>query len=191
MRLLEDRIKLDGKVLRGNVLKVDSFLNNQIDVELLVELGKEIYSRFKDCGVNKIVTIEASGIALASITAQFFHCKMIFAKKSKTSNMSNDVYVSSAYSFTHNVTNNVVVSKEYLGEKDNVLLIDDFLANGEALNALIDIVNQAGATLKGIAVAVEKGFQGGGDKLRAKGIDLLSLAIVDKMDENGIVFRQQ
>lgn len=191
MRLLEDRIKLDGKVLRGNVLKVDSFLNNQIDVELLVELGKEIYSRFKDCGVNKIVTIEASGIALASITAQFFHCKMIFAKKSKTSNMSNDVYVSSAYSFTHNVTNNVVVSKEYLSEKDNVLLIDDFLANGEALNALIDIVNQAGATLKGIAVAIEKGFQGGGDKLRAKGIDLLSLAIVDKMDENGIVFRQQ
>ncbi len=191
MRLLEDRIKLDGKVLRGNVLKVDSFLNNQIDVELLVELGKEIYSRLKYCGVNKIVTIEASGIALASITAQFFHCKMIFAKKSKTSNMSNDVYVSSAYSFTHNVTNNLVVSQEYLSEKDNVLLIDDFLANGEALNALIDIVNQAGATLKGIAVAIEKGFQGGGDKLRAKGIDLLSLAIVDKMDENGIVFRQQ
>lgn len=191
MRLLEDRIKLDGKVLSGNVLKVDSFLNNQIDVELLVELGKEIYSRFKDCGVNKIVTIEASGIALASITAQFFHCKMIFAKKSKTSNMSNDVYSSSAYSFTHNVTNNVVVSKEYLNESDNVLLIDDFLANGEALNALIDIVNQAGATLKGIAVAVEKGFQGGGDKLRAKGVNLLSLAIVDKMDENGIVFRQQ
>lgn len=191
MRLLEDRIKLDGKVLQGNVLKVDSFLNNQIDVELLVELGKEIYSRFKDCGVNKIVTIEASGIALASITAQFFNCKMVFAKKSKTSNMSNDVYSSSAYSFTHNVRNSVVVSKEYLNENDNVLLIDDFLANGEALNALIDIVNQAGATLKGIAVAVEKGFQGGGDKLREKGVDLLSLAIVDKMDENGIVFRQQ
>lgn len=191
MRLLEDRIKLDGKVLPGNVLKVDSFLNNQIDVELLVELGKEIYSRFKDCEVNKIVTIEASGIALASITAQFFHCKMVFAKKSKTSNMSNDVYRSSAYSFTHNVKNDVVVSKEYLNENDNVLLIDDFLANGEALNALIDIVNQAGAKLKGIAVAVEKGFQGGGDKLRAKGVNLLSLAIVDKMDENGIVFRQQ
>lgn len=189
MKLLEDRIKLNGKVLPGNVLKVDSFLNNQIDVALLVEMGKEIYNHFKDCSVNKIVTIESSGIGLACITAQFFNCKVVFARKSKSSNMSNEVYSSTAYSYTHKTTNNVIISKEYLTERDNVLLIDDFLANGEATKALIDLLNQAGATLKGVAIAVEKGFQGGGDKLRKQGVDLLSLAIVDKMDENGITFR--
>lgn len=190
MELLEKSIKEKGKVLPGNVLKVGSFLNNQIDIRLATAMGKEIFEHFKDKGVNKILTIEASGIAIACITAQFFGCNVVFAKKSKTANVSGDVYSSTAYSFTHNTTNTVIVPKEYLSKNDNVLLLDDFLANGEAVNALTDIVSQSGAILKGIAIEIEKGFQGAGDKLRAKGVDLLSLAIIDKMDENGIVFRK-
>jgi len=189
MTLLEQKIITEGKVLQGGILKVDGFLNHQLDVAFLTKLGEEIYNKFRDCGVNKVLTVEASGIGIACFAAQFFNCKVVFARKSKSSNMSNDVYSSTAYSYTHKTTNNVIISKEYLTKDDNVLLIDDFLANGEATKALIDLINQAGATLKGVAIAVEKGFQGGGDKLREQGVDLLSLAIVDKMDENGITFR--
>lgn len=190
MKLLEETIMNKGKVLPGNVLKVGSFLNQQLDISLISEMGKEIYSHFKDCGVNKILTIEASGIGMACLTAQFFNCNVVFAKKSKTSNMSDDVYSSTAFSYTHQNNNTIVVSKEYLGSGDRVLIIDDFLAHGEACNALIDIINQAGAKLCGVAIGIEKSFQGAGDKLRASGIDLLSLAQIESMNDNEIVFRK-
>ncbi|MBP5466309.1 MAG: xanthine phosphoribosyltransferase [Clostridia bacterium] len=189
MELLEKSIKEKGKVLSGNVLKVGSFLNNQIDIRLATAMGKEILEHFKDKRINKILTIEASGIAIACITAQFFDCNVVFANKNKTANVTGDVYSSKAFSFTHNTTNTILVTKEYLSEKDNVLLLDDFLANGEAINALMDIVEQSGASLKGVAIEIEKGFQGAGDKLREQGVDLFSLAVIDKMDENEIVFR--
>lgn len=190
MELLERSIKQKGKVLSGNVLKVGSFLNNQIDVGLMVEMGKDIHAHFSNCGVNKILTIEASGIGLACITAQFFDCNVVFAKKSKTANVDGETYSAECYSFTHKTTNNLLVPKEFLGKGDNVLIVDDFLANGAAVNACMDIINQAGATLKGVAIAIEKGFQGAGDKFRADGIDLYSLAIIDSMNDGEIVFRK-
>ncbi len=189
MKLLEDMIIKKGKALSKDILKVGAFLNNQLDVALLNELGKEIYNHFKDKGVNKILTIEASGIAIAVITAQYFNCNVVFAKKSKTANVESGLYSAECYSFTHKKQNTLIVPSEFLGEGDNVLIIDDFLANGEAVKACTELVQKSGATLKGVAIAIEKGFQGAGDKLRASGVDLLSLAIVESMDEGKITFR--
>lgn len=189
MHLLEEKIQSEGKVLAGNVLKVDGFLNHRIDVSLLCELGKEFHRLFSDCGVNKILTVEASGIGIACITAQYFDCPVVFAKKSKSKNISDNVYSASVASFTHGVTNTVVVSKEYLSPSDRILIIDDFLANGEALNGLIAICNQAGAAVIGCGIAVEKAFQPGGDAIRARGIRVESLARVASMSpEKGITF---
>ena len=189
MELLKNAILNKGKILPGNVLSVGSFLNCQIDISLYREMGKEIYNHFSNCAVNKILTVESSGIGLACITAQFFNCPVVFAKKSKTVNVNGNVYSSGCYSYTHKKLNNLIIPSEFLTKDDNVLIIDDFLAMGEAVNSTINLINQAGAKLKGVAIAIEKGFQGGGDKLRSQGIDLLSLAIIDKMDQNGIVFR--
>ena len=189
MKVLEQAILEKGKVLPGNVLKVGAFLNNQLDVKLLSKLGKEIYRHFKKKGVNKILTIEASGIALASLTAKEFGSNVVFAKKSKTLNVDSEVLTAKCFSYTHKVENNLIVPKEFLGSGDRVLIVDDFLAHGEAVNACMEIINKAGATLVGVAIAIEKGFQGAGDKLREKGIDLLSLAIIDKMEEGQISFR--
>ena len=182
MELLEEKILKDGVIKSGNVLKVDSFLNHQIDVPFIAELGKEFKRQFADCPINKILTIEASGIGIASIAAMFFEVPVVFAKKSSGSNMDKDVYFTQIYSYTHSKFNDVVVSKKYLNKNDHVLIIDDFLANGCALEGLMDIVRQAGGTVEGIGVAIEKGFQGGGDKLRQMGVNLHSLAIIDKMD---------
>ena len=182
MELLEEKILKDGVIKSGNVLKVDSFLNHQIDVPFIAELGKEFKRQFADCPINKILTIEASGIGIASIASMFFEVPVVFAKKSSGSNMDKDVYFTQIYSYTHSKFNDVVVSKKYLNKNDHVLIIDDFLANGCALEGLMDIVRQAGGTVEGIGVAIEKGFQGGGDKLRQMGVNLHSLAIIDKMD---------
>ena len=182
MELLEEKILKDGVIKSGNVLKVDSFLNHQIDVPFIAELGKEFKRQFADCPINKILTIEASGIGIASIAAMFFEVPVVFAKKSSGSNMDKDVYFTQIYSYTHSKFNDVVVSKKYLNKNDHVLIIDDFLANGCALEGLMDIVRQAGGTVEGIGVAIEKGFQGGGDNLRQMGVNLHSLAIIDKMD---------
>lgn len=189
MKLLEDKILKDGKVFDGDVLKVDSFLNHQIDVALICELGKEIYSMYKDCNVTKILTIEASGIGVACLTAQYFNVPVVFAKKSQTINISADVYTSSVYSYTHQREYNVVVSKQFLNENDRVLIIDDFLANGSALQALVSLVNSAKAKTVGAAIAIEKVYQGGGNLLREKGIRVESLAKVKAMTiEGGIEF---
>ena len=189
MEALKHAIKEKGKVLNGGVLKVGSFLNNQMDIKLISEMGKDIYKKFKDCGVNKILTVEASGIAIAAITAQFFNCNAVFAKKSKTANLDGEFYSAKCFSFTHKNENTLIVPKEYLSEDDKILIIDDFLAHGEAVNALTDIVGQADATLAGVAIAIEKGFQGGGDALRKKGVNLYSLAVIDSMENGEVVFR--
>ena len=191
MELLEERILKDGVIKSGNVLKVDSFLNHQIDVPFIAELGKEFKRQFADCPINKILTIEASGIGIASIAAMFFEVPVVFAKKSSGSNMDKDVYFTQIYSYTHSKFNDVVVSKKYLNKNDHVLIIDDFLANGCALEGLMDIVRQAGGTVEGIGVAIEKGFQGGGDKLRAAGVNLHSLAIIESAEPGNIVFREE
>ena len=193
MNFLEKRILQDGIVKEGNVLKIDNFLNHQMDVELLDEIGREFFRRFANCNVTKVLTIEASGIALAYSVARCFKVPFVFAKKSKSSNVDNDVYVAQVESFTHKCTNNVIVSKKYLCESDSVLIIDDFLANGCALQGLISIVEAAGATVAGIGIAVEKGFQDGGAKVRNMGYRVESLAIVDAMDATTktIVFRKQ
>lgn len=182
MKLLEERILHDGVIKKGNILKVDSFLNHQIDVPLIQELGKELKRLYADAPINKILTIEASGIGIACVVATYFQVPVVFAKKTSGSNMDSDVYFTQVYSFTHSKMNNVVVSKRFLGPDDHVLIIDDFLANGAAMEGLIDIVRQAGAKVEGIGIAIEKGYQGGGDKLRAKGIRVESLAIIEKMD---------
>ena len=193
MKLLEERILKDGKVGAGNVLKVDSFVNHQLDVKFLSALGKEFYRRFADCGVNKILTIEASGIGIACLTAEYFDVPVVFAKKTKTNNIYADVYTSKVESYTHGTTYDIVVSKQFLRPEDRVLIIDDFLANGCALQGLISIVNEAGGTVEGIGIAVEKGFQNGGRIIRNLGFHLESLAIVESMDATSgeIVFRQQ
>lgn len=193
MKLLEEKILKDGVIKSGNVLKVDSFLNHQIDVPFVAELGKELQRQFADCPINKILTIEASGIGIACVAAMYFHVPVVFAKKSSGSNMDKDVYFTQIYSYTHSKMNDVVVSKRFLSKDDHVLIIDDFLANGCALEGLIDIVRQSGGTVEGVGVAVEKGFQGGGDKLRAAGVNLHSLAIIESMDAktNTVVFRQE
>ena len=193
MNCLEERILKDGVVKEGNVLKVDSFLNHQMDIELMNEIGKEFYRRFQDKPINKILTIEASGIAIAYAVAQQFHVPLLFAKKSKSINIAGDTYVAEVESFTHKNRNTVVVSKQFLSENDHVLIIDDFLANGCALQGLISIVDQAGGTVEGIGIAVEKGFQLGGQVIRNLGYHLESLAIVESMnsDTGEIIFREQ
>ncbi|WP_312426218.1 xanthine phosphoribosyltransferase [Lacrimispora sp.] len=183
MQLLKDRIRKDGKIKSGDVLKVDSFLNHQMDIKLFVEIGKEFKRRFADYEVNKILTIEASGIGIACIVAQYFDVPVVFAKKSKTKNIAGDVYTTPVESFTHGRTYDIMVSKEFLGAGDKVLLIDDFLANGKALEGLAAIVKDSGAKLVGAGIVIEKGFQPGGDRLRAEGIRVESLAIVESMDE--------
>ena len=193
MNFLEERIVKDGIVKEGNVLKVDSFLNHQMDIDLFNQMGEEFKKRFEGKNISKIVTIEASGIGIACVAAMYFGVPVVFAKKSSGSNMDKDVYFTQIYSYTHSKTNDVVVSKRFLSKTDHVLIIDDFLANGCALEGLIDIVRQSGATVEGVGVAVEKGFQGGGDKLRKAGYNLHSLAIIDKMDAktNTVVFRHE
>ena len=188
MKLLEQRIIKDGVIVNGDVLKVSSFLNHQMDVAFLNKLAEEFYNTFKDCGVNKILTIEASGIGIACLTAQFFNAPMVFAKKSKTVNINDGVYTTKVASFTHGVTYDVMVSKEFLNEGDRVLIIDDFLAKGEAANGLIDLVNQSGATVSGIGIVIEKAFQDGGQALRNKGYNVKSLAKIKSMSKNGIEF---
>ena len=182
MKLLEERIRKDGIVKEGNVLKVDSFLNHQMDTDLFNEMGKEFKRLFAEKPINKILTIEASGIGIACIVAQHFHVPVVFAKKSQSINIDGDVYATKIQSFTHKKVYDVIVSKKYIGKEDHILLIDDFLANGCALEGLIDLVQSAGATVEGIGIAVEKGFQEGGKRIREKGIQLESLAIVDAMD---------
>lgn len=191
MQLLKDRIRKDGKIKEGNVLKVDSFLNHQMDVKLFQEIGKEFKRRFADEEITKILTIEASGIGIACVAAEVFDVPVVFAKKTQTKNIAGDVYTTKVESFTHGRVYDIIVSKEFLGKGDKVLLIDDFLANGKALEGLAELVTKSGAELVGAGVVIEKGFQVGGDIIRSKGIHLESLAIVESMDEKtgGVVFR--
>ena len=191
MKLLEQRILQDGHVKEGDILKVDSFLNHQMDISLSQEMGKEFYRLFGDCGVTKILTIEASGIGIACIAAQYFGVPALFAKKSRTKNIDGAVYTASVLSYTHGTTYDIIVSKRFLGPQDRVLILDDFLARGNALQGLMDLVRQAGATLVGCGIAVEKGFQEGGKRLRAEGVRLESLAIIDSMAEGIIRFREE
>lgn len=192
MELLEERIRRDGVVKSEGVLKVDGFLNHQMDINLFNEMGKELKRLFADTPINKILTIEASGIGIAAVVAQHFNVPVVFAKKSQSINLDGDVYSTKIQSFTHQRIYDVIVSKKFLNADDHVLLIDDFLANGCALNGLIDLVEEAGATVEGIGIAVEKGFQPGGDDLRSCGYHLESLAIVQSMNpETGeIEFRR-
>lgn len=192
MELLEERIRRDGVVKSEGVLKVDGFLNHQMDINLFNEMGKELKRLFADAPINKILTIEASGIGIAAVVAQHFDVPVVFAKKSQSINLDGDVYSTKIQSFTHQRIYDVIVSKKFLSADDHVLLIDDFLANGCALNGLIDLVEEAGATVEGIGIAVEKGFQPGGDDLRSRGYHLESLAIVQSMNpETGeIEFRR-
>lgn len=189
MRLLEERIRKDGKLFPGDILKVDSFLNHQMDIDLLNEIGKEFYRLYQDCEVNKILTIEASGIGIACITAQYFHCPVLFAKKTKTKNIAAAVYKTEVKSYTHGTTYDVIVSKDFLKAGDRVLIIDDFLAEGNALAGLVDICRQAGAEVAGCGIAIEKAFQPGGDRLRSAGVRVESLAMIDAMDGGVIKFR--
>lgn len=183
MELLKERIRKDGVVKEGNVLKVDKFLNHQMDVKLFHEIGKEFRRRFEGEEINKILTIEASGIGIACVVAEVFDVPVVFAKKTQTKNIAGDVYTSKVESFTHGRVYDIIVSKEFLGEGDKVLVIDDFLANGKALEGLIQLIEDSGAELVGAGIVIEKGFQVGGNAIREKGIHLESLAIVEGMDE--------
>lgn len=193
MNFLEERIVKDGIVKEGNVLKVDSFLNHQMDIDLFNRMGAEFKKRFAGKNINKIVTIEASGIGIACVTAMHFNVPVVFAKKAKSINIDGDMYIAEVESFTHKCKNQVIVSKKFLSENDHVLIIDDFLANGCALQGLISIINQAGGTVEGIGIAIEKGFQNGGNIIRNLGYQLESLAIVDSMDATTgtVKFREQ
>ena len=193
MNFLEERIQRDGIVKEGNVLKVDSFLNHQMDIKLFKQMGEEWKRRFEGAYINKILTIEASGIGIACVASEYFDAPVVFAKKSKSINLDGGMYVAEVESFTHKCKNQVIVSKKFLGPDDHVLIIDDFLANGCALQGMISIVSQAGASLEGIGIAIEKGFQSGGRMIRNLGYHLESLAIVDSMDaETGTInFRDQ
>ena len=193
MNFLEERILRDGIVKEGNVLKVDSFLNHQMDISLFEQMGEEFKKRFAGKEINKIVTIEASGIGIACVVAKYFNVPVVFAKKSKRINIEGDMYVAEVESFTHKCKNQVIVSKKFLSPEDKVLIIDDFLANGCALQGLISIITEAGASVEGIGIAIEKGFQMGGKLIRNLGYQLESLAIVDSMnaDTKEIVFREQ
>lgn len=191
MKLLEERIREDGVVKEGNVLKVDSFLNHQMDIELFNEMGKEWARLFADRPVTKILTVEASGIGIACVAAQHFHVPVVFAKKTQSLNIDGEVYSTKIQSFTHKKIYDVIVSKKFIKPEDHILIIDDFLANGCALEGLLQVVEDAGATVEGIGIAVEKGFQKGGDLIREKGVRVESLAIVESMDAatGEIVFR--
>ncbi len=190
MKLLEQKILSDGIVLPGHVLKVNSFLNHQIDVGLLMQLAKEVKELFINETVTKIVTVEASGIAIAAAFAAVMEIPMVFAKKSSAKNLSGEVFCKTTHSYTHNKDYDIVIEKRFLSKQDRVLIVDDFLANGAALTSLIDIVRESGAHLVACVPAIEKGFQGGGDKLRAEGVRVESLAIVESMDDQGnITFR--
>ncbi len=193
MNFLEERILKDGIVKEGNVLKVDSFLNHQMDIELFEKMGEEFEKRFEGKPINKILTIEASGIGIACIVARHFNVPVVFAKKAKSINIDGEMYVVDVVSFTHKNNNQVIVSKKFLGPEDHVLIIDDFLANGCALQGMISIVNQAGGTVEGIGIAIEKGFQVGGNTIRNMGYQLESLAIVESMDATTgeVTFREQ
>ena len=193
MKILEERIQKDGVVKKGNVLKVDSFLNHQMDVKLFRQMAEEWKRLFADRPINKILTIEASGIGIACIVAELFEVPVVFAKKSQSINLDGEMYSAQIESFTHKKTYDVIVSKKFLGREDHVLVIDDFLANGCAINGLLDIIDEAGATVEGVGIAIEKGFQQGGKLIRERGVRLESLAIVESMnDETGeIKFREQ
>lgn len=193
MNFLEERILKDGIIKEGNVLKVDSFLNHQIDIDLFNEIGREFKKRFEGKEINKILTIEASGIGIACIAAQHFHVPVVFAKKSQSINLEGEMLVAEVESFTHKCKNNVIVAKKFLNPEDKVLIIDDFLANGCALQGLIQIVQSAGASVEGIGIVIEKGFQSGGRIIRNLGFQLESLAIIEKMDveDGSVVFREQ
>ena len=191
IRTLEQRILTEGQVLPGEVLKVGSFLNQQIDTKLLKEMGDEVARLFSQSNVTKVLTIESSGIALAYAAAVSLGVPMVFAKKHKSSNLAGNILTSKVFSYTHQQTYDIMVSGDYIKNDDVILIVDDFLAMGNALNGLIDIVGQGGAKLAGCAIAIEKGFQGGGDKLRAEGIRVESLAIIDKMTDDSLEFRQQ
>ena len=189
MDALKEKICREGKVLEGDVLRVDSFLNHQIDVGFLGEMGREFYRLYCGCGVNKILTVESSGIGIACVTAQFFNCPVVVAKKSKSSNMSSDVYVSGAWSYTHGNYYDITVSRDYIKETDCILVIDDFLAKGNALHALLSIIRESGAKLAGAGIVIEKAYQGGGDEIRAAGVRIESLASIASMSvAEGIVF---
>ncbi|QEH70369.1 xanthine phosphoribosyltransferase [Cellulosilyticum sp. WCF-2] len=191
MKSLKERIIKDGKIREGNVLKVDSFLNHQLDIELFEQMGEEFKRRFEGKKITKILTIEASGIAIACIAARYFKVPVVFAKKTQTKNIAGDVYTSKVESFTHGKVYDIIVSKEFLKPEDHVLIIDDFLANGKALLGLTKLVQDAGATVVGAGIAIEKGFQDGGKLIRESGIQLESLAIIDAMSvEEGITFRE-
>ncbi|HIX32493.1 xanthine phosphoribosyltransferase [Gemmiger sp. An120] len=192
MELLEQRIREQGQVRPGNILKVDCFLNHQLDVELLDEIGKEFYRLYKDEGINKILTIEASGIAIACMTARYFHVPVVFAKKAKSKNLDGEVFTSVVHSYTYGRDYDITLARKFLGPQDKVLIVDDFLAVGKAMNGLLDICKQAGAQVGGIGIAIEKGFQPGGAALRAAGYRVTSLAIVDGMGDDGsLEFRPQ
>lgn len=188
MKLLEDRILKDGKIGAGNVLKVDSFVNHQIDVPFISRLGEEFYRLYKDEGVTKILTIEASGIGIACLTAAYFNVPVVFAKKTPTNNISGDVYTSEVYSYTHETTYTIRLSKEFLSPEDRVLIIDDFLAKGSALLALLKLVHDAGASVVGAGIVIEKAYQPGGDIVRGQGVRVESLARIASMDEDGVKF---
>lgn len=191
MDLLKKKILEEGQVYAGNILKVDCFLNHQIDCGFLAEVGKEFHRLYKDEGINKILTIEASGIAIGAMVAQEFGCPLVFAKKNKTKNIAGDVYTAQVESFTHGTTYNIMVSKKFLNPGDKVLIVDDFLAIGNALKGLISLVEESGAELVGCGTVIEKGYQHGGDELRAEGIRVESLAIIESMDadKGEVVFR--
>lgn len=189
MDILKRRIMEDARILDGKIIKVDNFLNHQVDVELLNRMGKEFKERFKDEKIDKILTAEVSGIAIATITAQYFHVPMVFAKKTESKNLDRDKYESEVYSYTKGKTYKIMVAKRYLKENENILIIDDFLANGKAVGGLIDIVEKAKANLLGIGVAIEKGFQDGGKDLRESGIKLESLAIIDSIEDGKVKLR--
>ena len=193
MNFLEERILKDGIIKEGNVLKVDSFLNHQMDIDLFNEIGREFKKRFEGKEINKILTIEASGIGIACIAAQHFHVPVVFAKKSQSINLEGEMLVAEVESFTHKCKNNVIVAKKFLNPEDKVLIIDDFLANGCALQGLIHIVQSAGASVEGIGIVIEKGFQSGGRIIRNLGFQLESLAIIEKMNaaDGSVVFREQ
>lgn len=193
MTFLEERILKDGIIKEGNVLKVDSFLNHQMDIDLFNEIGREFKKRFEGKEINKILTIEASGIGIACIAAQHFHVPVVFAKKSQSINLEGEMLVAEVESFTHKCKNNVIVAKKFLNPEDKVLIIDDFLANGCALQGLIQIVQSAGASVEGIGIVIEKGFQSGGRIIRNLGFQLESLAIIEKMNaaDGSVVFREQ
>ncbi len=191
MQMLEERIRREGRVLPGNIIKIDGFLNHRVDMRLMRELAKEFGRRFDLTGLTAVLTVEASGIALAAMCADEFGVPLVFAKKAKSDNIEGGLYQSDIYSYTYKKKVTLLVSSQWLGSSDKVLIVDDFLANGEALRGLVEIAGKAGAGLIGIGVAVEKGFQSGGEKLRAAGHRLESLAIIEQADENGFVFRQE